>query len=1033
MVWTQPIHKRVGLRDLISFVAPVIAAFNVSPERWPRVSALFDHAIELTPEERAAFIARLRDEDATLAADVGALLVDVESDADQNSKHATTLNPPTAARGLAFATLLSEALAEKSSPRSVGERFGAWTTVSLIGRGGMGEVWLARRDDGLFKGDAAIKLLRSDLPAARLAERFARERSVLARLNHPNIARLLDAGVGGNDGAQAYLVLELVEGAAFEAYLRDNTIDVERRVSLVRDVANAVAYAHSQLVLHRDLKPNNVLVDRQGHAKLLDFGIAAEIDDVAEAQTASQLTQHTGRGLALEYAAPEQLVGDATSAASDTYSLGALLYFALCGEHPFAEHTNRAALNRAVMEQTPMRVRQRLRTKEGAVQASAVDEDLDAIIAKALRKAPLDRYQTAQSFAADLDAWLTRQPISIRADDRSYRLRLWFARNRAFAVAASIAAIAVLAGAGTSLVQRNDAIAQAFAAEQARAEALHNEKRATSALADLARQIDATEAATRNAVAAQAAAESARQRAELALNAEQRAATAARSALERAERDRKLSDATSQFVTGLFEAADPERALGEKLTAFAVLDAGSKTLDTVAQTDPQVAANLGSTLGRVFNHLSRPDRAIPLLEQSLALAEKQHGRSSTQAIMARYEYARALERKERFADAIPHYRELIALPDRAPISVKQRAFSRIELAFSLGKLGRFDEADAVLRELEKSIDSLPKDDWLRVEAVAARAVQASMRGQWQETYRLYSSVSDRIAVPPPGHARDSLLMRFGYATSSLATGNPEAAAALFPPLHAEAERLLGSDSNETLQFLWHVGFTERNAWKLRECITTYDRAFEGRTRTSGAAHALTLDAGLWAATCRAYDGELDTARSALSRFIPVLLSVSNVGRSDLRNLLTASMLALQIGAIVEAERLLGALDAAIEKLNLRQSVESVRADLLGVLLLHARDGDLTKTRTALDAMMSKRENTPTAALVRSNFEVFSTKTQLAALQRDCDGVKTHGTAARAALIRRSGSKHPHIAELDRSIAQCQARAGALSPAAIGIL
>jgi eukaryotic-like serine/threonine-protein kinase len=1027
----------------------VKSIFKISPERWQRLSALFDEAAELDTSARSAFIDRVRTTDAALADE----LLELLHDAVQTELTGGTATQSAAMPVTMFSRVLTEALADSSTQRGAGERFGAWSTVSLLGRGGMGEVWRARRDDGLFNSDAAIKLLRTDLSAVRLAERFARERSVLARLNHPNIARLLDAGVGGSDGNQAYLVLELIDGVTLEQFLARSTLDVRGRVKLVRAVADAVAYAHSQLVLHRDIKPNNLLVDRHGHPKLLDFGIAAEIDELANSQTASQLTQHAGRGLTLEYAAPEQIVGDPTSAASDTYSLGALLYFVLTGGHPFAEHEHRAALHRAVLEQTPKRVRQRLRERvePPTHDIGDIDDDLEAIVAKALRKSPNDRYLSAQSFASDLDAWLARQPISIRGDDRAYRFRLWFARNRAFAIASALAAVSVCAGVVTTLVQRNDAIAQALAAEQARAEALHNEKRATAALADLARQISATEAATRRALDLQALAEEARQRAETALAAETRATAATRLALARAESERKtaeaqsrraeseqkVSEATSRFLTGLFEAADPERALGEKLTAVAVLDAGSKTLDSVAQTDPQIAANLGTTLGRVFNHLSRPDRAIPLLERSLALAEQQHGARSAQAINARYEFARALERKERFAEAVPLYRELVALPLNPPydtvFDTKRRAFSRIELAFSLGKLGRFDEAEGVLRDLEQSLAPLPKDDWLRVEAVAARAVQASMRGQWQETYRLYSSVSERITTPPPGHARDSLLMRFGYATASLATGNPEAAAALFPPLHAEAERLLGPDAHETLQFLWHVGFTKRNAWDLQGCIATYDRAFDGRSRTSGPTHALTLDAGLWAATCRAYAGEREPAMGALNRFSPALLSVADIGRSDLRNLMTASMLALQLGAIGEAEKLIGALDAAVVRLNLRQSVEAVRTDLLGVLLLHAKHGDSAKTSAALETVITKRENSASATLVRSNFEIFSTKAQLAALQRDCNALRTHAAAARAALIRRSGSKHPHLADIDRSMAECVVRPGALTPAGIGIL
>ncbi len=1033
------------------------SAFGISKELWPKASSLFDELSELDGPSRESKLRSMRSREPELVDAVEKLLARTRAQPEASAQFNRRTARDSRVDEHSFDAMLRDALSEPGEQYLAGDRFGAWTLIEPLGRGGMGEVWRARRSDGLFEGEAAIKLLRTDLPAERLAARFARERSVLARLNHPNIARLLDAGVGGRDGKQAFLVLELVEGTPFERFLQDHQADTRRRVALVRDIAKAVAYAHAQLVLHRDIKPSNVLVDQDGSIKLLDFGIAAEIGDEAEAQSSSALTQLTGRGLTLEYAAPEQVIGEATSTASDTYSLGALLYFALSGAHPFAEMPNRAALNRAVLEEPPTRVRQRVsdRLQTNARRGNAayafepvdVDDDLDAIVAKSLRKRSQDRYPSAQSFVSDLDAWLLHEPISIRADDRAYRWRLWFSRNRAFAAASALAGIALLGGVIASVVQRNEAIAQADAADRARAEALRNEKRATTALADLAQQVNKTEAASRRALDAQNAAELAKQRAEEALAAETRAASATRAALSRAERERtiaeaqtrraeserRLSDSTSRFVTGLFEAADPERALGEKLSALAVLEAGSKTLEAEATTDPRVAAAIGTTLGRVFNHLSRPDRAIPLLERALALAVAQHGEQSKQALDARYEYARALERKERFTEAVPLYRSLIALPADAPLDIKRRVFSRMELAFSLGKLGKFEEAEAAQRELEQAVEPLPKDDWLRVEAVASRAVLASMRGQWQETFRLYSSLGDRINQPPPGHARDSLLMRFGFATSSLATSNPEAAAALFPPLHAESERLLGPDANETLQFLWHVGFTQRNAWDLSGCIATYDRAYAGRARTSGSTHALTLDAGLWAATCRAYAGEKRAATDVLQRFMPALLSIADSGRSDMRNLLTASMLALQLEKFDEAETLIGALQAAISKLNLGQTVEAVRSDLLGVLLIHGKHQDIARTQAALDAMISKRQNTPTGNLVRSNFEVFSTQAQLAALRGDCELLRTHASAARAALLRRSGSKHEHLAKLDQSSAHCKPRDGGLTPAALGVL
>ena len=233
---------------------------------------------------------------------------------------------------------------------------GAYRLVSLIGQGGSGSVWLAERCDGRFEGRAAVKLLNVALINRAGEERFRREGTILARLRHPQIAHLVDAGVSRS--GQPYLVLEHVDGQAIDRYCDDRTLGIDARVRLFLDVLAAVAHAHANLIVHRDIKPANVLVSVDGAVKLLDFGIAKLIEPGGDwevrATEGSPLTREVGRSLTPEFAAPEQLAGGAVTTATDIYSLGVLLYVLLSGHHPAGRAVRSpATLIRAIVDTEP--------------------------------------------------------------------------------------------------------------------------------------------------------------------------------------------------------------------------------------------------------------------------------------------------------------------------------------------------------------------------------------------------------------------------------------------------------------------------------------------------------------------------------------------------------------------------------------------------------------------------------------------------------------------------------------------------------
>jgi protein-disulfide isomerase len=303
----------------------------------------------------------------------------------------------------------------------------------------MGSVWLARRNDGRFEGLAAIKLLNASLLGRAGQERFRREGSFVARLRHPNIAQLLDAGVSFL--GQPYLVLEHVQGLTIDDHCRDRKLGVDARVQLFLQVLAAVAHAHANRVVHRDIKPSNVMVTGDGRVKLLDFGIAKLLEGEGPGgdRSPAALTGEGEAPLTPEYAAPEQLVGGAITTATDVHALGVLLYLLLSGRHPAGEERRSLAeWMKIVVEVEPPPIS---RLVPAGPLRRALRGDLETIVAKALRKDPAERYPSALAFAEDLRRSLGHQPIRARPDAVAYRAARYLRRNR-LALAAALLTLA---------------------------------------------------------------------------------------------------------------------------------------------------------------------------------------------------------------------------------------------------------------------------------------------------------------------------------------------------------------------------------------------------------------------------------------------------------------------------------------------------------------------------------------------------------------------------------------------------------------
>ena len=438
----------------------------MTPTRWRRIEDVFNEAADLDPDRRAAFLdGACRTPDG--APDPG-LREEVE--------RLVTLD----LGAEAFADGLRERVGAGHEPERRPDA-GPWRLVERVGEGGMGEVWRAERADGAYAQTAAVKLVRPGL-APDLLARFRAERQLLARLDHPAIARLLDGGTA-SDG-RPYLALEYVDGQPITAYADRRRLSVDDRLALFADVCGAVAAAHRQLVVHRDLKPSNVLVTDGGQVKLLDFGIAKLLDPDPEFTVA--VTAAERRVLTPEYAAPEQVRGEPATTATDVYGLGVLLYELLTGARPYRiESRVRRAVEDAILHAEPTEPSTAV-TGAGdaarqAAQARATDParlrrrlrgDLDRIVLRALRKEPERRYDGAAALAADVGRHVGGLPVEARPESTAYRVGKFVRRHRAAVAAAAAVVLAVVGGASVALWQGRVAATErdARAAEASRAE-----------------------------------------------------------------------------------------------------------------------------------------------------------------------------------------------------------------------------------------------------------------------------------------------------------------------------------------------------------------------------------------------------------------------------------------------------------------------------------------------------------------------------------------------------------------------------------
>jgi len=379
--------------------------------KWDEVERVFLAVVDLPPSEQTALLEEMCEGDPQLRTEVESML---RADTTSESVFAS-----------AFATAVKKEAASFLDPsRLEGSRIGPYRLIHEIGRGGMGSVYLAARADDEYQSNVAIKLVREGFDTDFVLRRFRGERQILARLQHPNIGRLLDGGTTENE--IPYLVMEYVQGSRITTYATEQRLSVEDRVRLFLPVCSAVEYAHRAFIVHRDLKPGNILVDATGAPKLLDFGISkllhCEVPDEVDTRDVAMATP--------DYASPEQIVGDPVTPASDVYSLGVVLYELLTGIRPHRmAHATAQEVEREICLTPVARPSEAVRGDRRLGRRLA--GDLDAIILCAMRKDPQQRYASVERLASDLQRYLERRPVTARPESFGYRAAKFIQRHRA--------------------------------------------------------------------------------------------------------------------------------------------------------------------------------------------------------------------------------------------------------------------------------------------------------------------------------------------------------------------------------------------------------------------------------------------------------------------------------------------------------------------------------------------------------------------------------------------------------------------------
>jgi len=738
-------------------------------DQWKQIEALFEQALDQPADARAAWL----DEhcpDPTIRREVEGLLRAVD-------KVDAFLEEP----AQIFAADLVESV--DAEP----QRAGPYRLLQEVGRGGMGTVYLAERDDEQFDQQVAVKLLRSDTARRDLHDRFLAERRILASLSQPNIARLYDGGV--TDEGHPYFVMEYIDGRPLDDYCDEKRLSIKERLRLFVTACEAVQHAHQNLVVHRDLKPSNILVTEKGDLKLLDFGIAKLLDENAPSVPVTQ----TGlRLMTPEYASPEQVKGEPITTASDIYQLGVVLYELLTGHRPYtASGRSVYEIQQAVCEEEPTRpstavgqvesvqrgemteeitpeMVSQARGMEAEVLQRTLSGDLDAIVLKALRKEPPSRYASAEAFLEDVKRYLASLPVEARQGTVGYRVRKFVQRHR-WGVAGVGLFVGMLIVFGVFYTVR---VTQ-----------------------------------ERN----------------------------------RAQLEAEKSAEVTAFLMGLFEANDPAEALGDTITARALLERGIARTEEM-QDQPVVQAQMLDVMGQVYESLGEYDRADTLYQQALALRRNVLGANHPDVAATMNRWAVLLEDQGEYEQAEALHRKALAMY-RAAYGTEHPAIATTlnDLAVVLNQQGKAAESEQLYRAALAQYQRLPDvDEDRRASVMNNLGLLLARQGDHEagDPY-LREALAMRQRLLGDKHP-NTVSTRNNLATSLMDRGHYAEAEPLFREVLAHKLEVLGNDHPQTGAIKNNLGVLLERTGRYEEANQFYQEALDLVQRTYGPQHPATL-------------------------------------------------------------------------------------------------------------------------------------------------------------------------------------------------